>query len=99
MGDRTDSCPLPPSESPRGTQPGGEGFFSRCEIAWGGVRRWLLRRCYPGHVARWRALRHGEDAQFDRAVIDPRDLKYIRPICNLWFSRDDDVYAPREHYG
>jgi phosphatidylserine decarboxylase len=99
MANRSNPSSLPPFELPRGTQPGGEGFFSRCEIAWGGARRWLLRRLCPGHVARWRALRQGEDTQLDRFVIDPRDLKYIRPICNFWFSRDIDVYARREQFG
>lgn len=91
--------PLPESESPSGTQPGGNGFFTRCEIAWGRCRRWMLRQCFPEHVQRWRERRHGDDERFDADVIDSRDLKYIRPVCRLWFQRRDDDYAVREHYG
>jgi phosphatidylserine decarboxylase len=94
-----DPLPLPPPESPRGTQPGGEGYFSRCEIAWGRYRRRFLRRFRPDHVTRWRALRQGDDPRFERDVIDPRDLKYIRPICHFWFRPEDDIYAVREHFG
>jgi phosphatidylserine decarboxylase len=94
-----DPLPLPIPESPHGTQPGGEGFFSRCEIAWGRFRRWYLRRFRPNHEARWLALRQGDDPQFDRDVIDPRDLKYIRPVCRFWFHPKDDIFAAREHYG
>lgn len=68
-------------------------------MAWGGCRRWLLRHFSPGHVAKWRERRHGEDERFDSEVIDSRDLKYIRPICRFWFQRCDDDYAAREHYG
>jgi phosphatidylserine decarboxylase len=50
-------------------------------------------------VSNWLALRHGDDQRFDRDVIDPRDLKFIRPVCRFWFDPNDDVYAAREHYG
>lgn len=90
---------LPTPETPQRTQPGGEGFFSRCEIAWGSIRRSLLRTFCPAYVARWRSLRQGTDDRFDRDVIDSRDLKYIRPGCKIWFRPDDDHYARREHFG
>lgn len=97
MADSTKA--LTKSETPQRTQPGGEGFFSRCEIAWGRLRRSLLRTFCPGHVARWRSLRQGTDERFDRDVIDSRDLKYIRPGCHIWFRPEDDAYAGREHRG
>jgi phosphatidylserine decarboxylase len=97
MADSPKSMPTP--ETPERTQPGGEGIFSRCEMAWGRIRRSYLRAFRPGHVARWRALRHGTDERFDREVIDPRDLKYIQPGCRFWFRPEDDVYARREHLG
>src|SRR5919201_4859869 len=90
---------LPPPEAPVGVHPGGIGFFVRCEIAWGRLRRWYLRRFRPAHVARWLALRQGEDPAYADVVIDPRDLKFIRNVCGLWFRPDDDVYARREHLG
>jgi phosphatidylserine decarboxylase len=90
------SCP---AERPSGTQPGGHGFFTRCEIAWGRLRRWFLRRFCPRHVSAWRKRRLGDDPTFDADVIDPRDLKYIRPVCAIEFRKEDDIYARREHHG
>jgi phosphatidylserine decarboxylase len=91
--------PLPPPESPRSVQPGGFGVFVRCELAWGRFRRWYLRRFRPGHVERWRSLRRGECPGCPHAVIDPRDLKFVRNVCGHWFRPEDDVYACRERYG
>jgi phosphatidylserine decarboxylase len=99
MGDSRSPCPLPPPETPRGTQPGGHGLFVRCELAWGRFRRWWLRHFCPGYVQCWKALRQGSDPQFDDVVIDSRDLKYIRPVCGISFRPEDDVYARREHLG
>src|SRR5207237_4486004 len=68
-------------------------------IAWGGCRRWYLRRFRPGHVARWLALRRGDDPRYADAVIDPRDLKYVANACGLWFRPEDDTYARRGRLG
>ncbi len=87
------------AETPRDAQPGGHGLFTRCEIAWGRVRRWYLRTFRPAYVAAWRAKRTGQDQRFDADVIDSRDLKYIGPGCGIRFRREDDPYARREHYG
>jgi len=93
------TCPLPPPETPRGVQPGGVGFFVRCELAWGRVRRWYLRRFRAGYVARWRQLRQGDCPGCPHEIIDPRDLKFVRNVCGYWFPRGDDVYARRENLG
>jgi phosphatidylserine decarboxylase len=90
---------LPPAETPRGVQPGGVGFFGRCELAWGWWRRAFLRRFRPGHVEIWRQRRQGECAGCPHDVVDPRDLKYIRNVCGYWFRPEDDPYAYRESLG
>jgi phosphatidylserine decarboxylase len=90
---------LPPAESPQGVQPGGVGFFGRCELAWGRLRRAFLRRLRPGHVEHWRKLRQGDCDGCQHDVIDPRDLKYVCNVCGYWFRPEDDVYAYRERLG
>jgi phosphatidylserine decarboxylase len=92
------SC-LPPAETPQGVQPGGVGFFVRAELAWGRLRRSLLRRFRPGHVERWRKRRQGDCPNCPHDVLDPRDLKFIRNVCGYWFRPEDDIYARRERLG
>jgi phosphatidylserine decarboxylase len=98
-------CPsLPPAETPTSVQPGGFGFFVRCELAWGRLRRSIIRSFFRGHVERWRKLRHGECQNCPHDIIDPRDLKFVRNVCGYWFRAEDDLYAGRErcgfaHYG
>src|SRR4051812_13755052 len=99
MASPTVPPPLPPPGAPQGVQPGGVGFFAAREIAWGRLRRWDLRRFRPAHVARWLALRQGDDPKNADVVIDPRDLKYIANVCGFWFRPEDDGYARREHLG
>jgi phosphatidylserine decarboxylase len=99
MAGPSTTCPLPPPEAPQGVQPGGVGFFVRCELAWGRLRRWYLRRFRPAHVAHWRQLRQGDCPGCPHDIIDPRDLKFVRNVCGYWFRREDDVYARREHFG
>src|SRR5256885_736036 len=90
---------LPPAEIPPGVQPGGVGFFGRCELAWGRLRRALLRRFRVGYVEHWRQLRQGECVGCPHDVLDPRDLKYVRNVCGYWFRPEDDVFAYRERLG
>jgi phosphatidylserine decarboxylase len=90
---------LPPAESPTSVQPGGFGFFVRCELAWRRVRRAYLRRVRRGHVERWHTLRCGECPNCPHDVIDPRDLKFVRNVCGYHFRREDDRYAYRERLG
>jgi phosphatidylserine decarboxylase len=90
---------LPPAESPTSVQPGGFGFFVRSELAWGRLRRALLRRFFPGHVDRWQKLRHGDCPNCPHDIIDSRDLKFVRNVCGYWFRPEDDRYAYRERLG
>src|SRR5262245_16930793 len=93
------TCPLPPPEAPQGVQPGGVGFFVRCELAWGQLRRWYLRRFRAGHVSRWLNLRQGHCPECPHDIMDSRDLKFVRNVCGYWFRREDDAYAGREQLG
>ncbi|HTK74389.1 MAG TPA: phosphatidylserine decarboxylase, partial [Gemmataceae bacterium] len=99
MAGPSTTCPLPPPEAPQGVQPGGVGFFVRCELAWGRLRRGYLRRFRPAHVARWRQRRQGKCPGCPHDVIDPRDLKFVRNVCGYLFRPEDDVYAYREQLG
>jgi phosphatidylserine decarboxylase len=90
---------MPPAETPTSVQPGGFGFFVRCELAWGRFRRTLLRRLFPGHVERWKTLRQGDCRNCPHDIIDPRDLKFFRNVCGYWFRPEDDSYAYRERLG
>jgi phosphatidylserine decarboxylase len=93
-------CPtLPPAETPTSVQPGGFGFFVRCELAWGRVRRKLLRLLFPGAVEYWGKRRHGDCPDCPHDVIDPRDLKFSRNVCGFWFRPEDDTTAIRERLG
>jgi phosphatidylserine decarboxylase len=68
------------------------------ELAWGRLRRWLLRRFRPDYVASMLAKRQGTcGGGFD--VIDPRDLKFIRNVCGYWFRPEDDAFAWRGRIG
>ena len=90
---------LPTSpQKPASVQPGG-GFCVGVELAWGRLRRSLLRAVRPGYVRAMREKRQGECAEFDNDVIDPRDLKYIRNVCGYSFRPEDDAFAWRGKLG
>ena len=90
--------PMPPAETPTSVQPGGFGFFVRCELAWGRLRRFLLRRLFHAHVERC-ASRHGDCPNCLHDIIDPRNLKFVRNVCGYWYRPEDDKYAYRERLG
>jgi phosphatidylserine decarboxylase len=77
-----------------GAQPGG-GLCHSLELAWGRLRRAWLRRFRPGYVARMLAKRQGDCPGCPHDVIDPRDLKWARPVCGHWFRPEDDRFAWR----
>jgi phosphatidylserine decarboxylase len=90
---------LPKAETPTSVQPGGFGFFVRCELAWSRLRRKLLRRLFPGAIDYWHKRRQGECPNCPHDVIDPRDLKFVRNVCGYWFRSEDDTTAFRERLG
>lgn len=96
-GSPTSSIDLPPAEAPGSAQPGGFGFFVRAEIAFGKLRRALLRRFCPNHVERWKKRFRG--GPVPDSVVDSRDLKFIRNVAPVWVDRADDDFVRRESLG
>jgi phosphatidylserine decarboxylase len=66
------------------------------ELAWGRVRRWLLRRFRRRYVADMLAKRQGHDVTGRYDIIDTRDLKYFRNVCDYWFRPEDDRFRWRD---
>src|SRR5437016_4577604 len=86
------------SQLPENVQPGG-GACMQIELAWGRLRRWILRRFRHGYVEAMRKLRQGECFQCRHDIIDPRDLKFCRNVCGYWFRPNDDRFAWRDNLG
>jgi phosphatidylserine decarboxylase len=76
-------------------QPGG-GIVMSLELAWGRLRRWLLRRFRPGYVRRMAALRQGTRGGIPFEPVDSRDVKYYRNQATYWWSPADDPFAWRD---
>lgn len=76
-------------------QPGGGGCM-RIELAWGGFRRWWLKTFRPRYVARMAATRRGDPSPCPHEVLDPRDLKFYRNICECHWDPADDPFAWRD---
>src|SRR5436190_14263663 len=83
-------------EQPISVQPGGAGFCTSLELAWGRWRRAWLRRFRPGYVRRMIAKRRGDCANCSHDIIDTRDLKYYRNVCGYSFLPEDDPFAWRD---
>jgi phosphatidylserine decarboxylase len=45
------------------------------------------------------ALRRGDCPSCPHAIIDPRDLKFLRNVCGYWFRPEDDPFRWRERIG
>ena len=87
-----------PSMYPPGVQPGG-GICMNLELAWGRLRRALLRRLRPGYVRRMAEKRRGHCPDCRHDIIDPRDLKFCRNVCGYWFRPEDDRFRWRGRLG
>src|SRR5215470_6435120 len=83
-------CPLPPPTPVTSAQPGG-GFCLRLELAWGRWRRAWLRRFRPAYVALMQSKRQGTVPAGKQDILDPRDLKYFRNVCDCWFRDEQDL--------
>jgi phosphatidylserine decarboxylase len=92
MSTRAEPQPLP--ENIRSIQPGG-GICYQVELAWGRWRRWWLTHFRPGYVKRMAELRQGDCRGAPHEVIDPRDLKYCRNICDCAWAEADDPFRWR----
>jgi phosphatidylserine decarboxylase len=69
------------------------------ELAWGRLRRALLRRFRPGYVRAMLQKRQGHCSDCPHDVIDPRDLKFYRNVCGYWFRLEDDAFGWRGRLG
>jgi phosphatidylserine decarboxylase len=69
------------------------------ELAWGRLRRILLRRLRPGYVRSMLSTRQGECPGCQHDIIDPRDLKFCRNVCGFWFRPEDDRFMWRGKLG
>jgi phosphatidylserine decarboxylase len=67
------------------------------ELAWARVRKFFLRRLFPGYVQAMQAKRKGECPDCTHDIIDSRDLKYTRNVCGYFFLPEDDSYAYRSY--
>jgi phosphatidylserine decarboxylase len=85
--------PLP--DNLTSVQPGG-GVCYQVELAWGTIRRWGLKRFWPGYVRKMALLRQGDVAGAPHEVLDPRDLKFCRNRCTADWQPQDDPFAWRE---
>jgi len=89
---RSEAEPLPDNFA--GVQPG-SGVCYRIELAWGVWRRWYLNRFRPGYVQRMAELRQGTPAGAPHEVLDPRDLKFCRNLCQCRWDEADDPFRWR----
>jgi phosphatidylserine decarboxylase len=85
-------------QKPASAQPGG-GLCMALELFWGRCRRACLRLVRPGYVRRMHARRQGDCPNCPHEIIDPRDLKYLRPVCGYWFRPEDDAFQWRSRLG
>jgi phosphatidylserine decarboxylase len=76
-------------------QPGG-GLCMRIELAWGRVRRWWLRAVRSRYVARMAESRLGDPAGCPHEVLDPRDLKFYRNVCDCHWPAERDPFRWRD---
>lgn len=76
-------------------QPGG-GIVMSIELAWGRVRRRLLRTFRPGYVEKMRVLRQGARGSLPFEPVDARDLKFYRNQETYWWPDSDDPFRWRD---
>ncbi|MCS7015343.1 MAG: phosphatidylserine decarboxylase [Gemmatales bacterium] len=92
MSDKSES--VLPSAPITSVQPGG-GWCMALELAWGRVRRALLRQFRPAYVTRKQAERQGTCPNCSHDPVDARDLKYYRNVCGYYFDKGDQYTRPR----
>ncbi len=91
--------PLPTTpQKPTSVQPGG-GTCMAIELAWARLRKFWLRKFFPGYVQAMQVKRVGECPDCPHDIIDSRDLKYTRNVCGYSFKPEDDPYAYRNRLG
>jgi phosphatidylserine decarboxylase len=93
VAERSEPVPLPANIT--SVQPGG-GFCYQMELAWGRMRRWLLKTFRPAYVRRMAERRRGSADGAPHEILDPRDLKYARNQCDCDWDAADDRFAWRD---
>lgn len=81
--------PIP--ENIRSIQPGG-GSIQTLELAWGRLRRRLLKTFRPAYVRRMQGRLVGDPASAPVEVVDSRDLKYFVNVAQCHFHPSDDPF-------
>jgi phosphatidylserine decarboxylase len=76
-------------------QPGG-GVVMSIELAWGKLRRSLLRTFRGGYVRQMQATRQGDRGPLSFDPVDSRDLKYFQNQPTYWWSPADDPFTWRD---
>lgn len=76
-------------------QPGG-GVVMSIELAWGKIRRGLLRTLRPGYVRAMAETRQGTRGSLPFEPVDSRDLKYYRNQDTYWWAESDDPFTWRD---
>ena len=89
------SQPQSMPENIRSVQPG-SGKCYRIELAWGQLRRWILKRFRPRYVRRMAQLRLGDASGAPHEILDPRDLKFCCNLCDCHWLEADDPFRWRE---
>ena len=90
---RTAPEPLPANIT--SVQPGG-GVCYRIELAWGRWRRAWLKRFRPAYVRAMAGRRLGDPTGAPHEILDPRDLKYCRNLCDCHWSETDNPFRWRK---
>ena len=76
-------------------QPGG-GVVMSIELAWGKLRRAILRIVRPGYVRSMAESRQGTRGPLPFEPVDPRDLKFYRNQDTYWWAESDDPFTWRD---
>ncbi len=87
--------PRPLPDNITSVQPGG-GRCYRLELIWGRCRRWYLRTFRPKYVAKMAKLRNGSTEGCPHEVLDPRDLKFCRNLCDAEWASEHDQFRWRD---
>ena len=67
----------------------------RIELAWGRLRRGVLRVFRRRYLQRMESTRQGDVNVCPHPVLDPRDIKFYRNLGGYWWKPEDDPFTHR----